>query len=614
MYRHAYRTRRFRYHSRIFMPEGFMPANFRLPMRAAMLAFLCVLAAGCVDADLRSDKQTPTTPEAEQWLRNGEYDRAAQAFLQIADANRDARDRYRLRAAEAYREEGNLDASAQALEGVQMRRLARDEQTRVDLLQAEIALAKHDSARASTLLTIADSDLPRPLRVRTLELRARTQVAAGDALASARTRAILDPLLDGKDRAQNENQIVGTLGQLDPNSLKQQSASMLPNDPLRPFIDQVLARNGLASPVANPNQPVGTLGEPNAPNGEGYRPAHVIALLLPVGGQLRGVALAIRDGFFAAMFSDTHMPRPEVRIYDSGSNDTDAVASYQRAVSEGADHVVGPLRRDAVSAVFAQKALPAPVLALNQPEHGEPAPAGSVAFALTPDAEAAQVAQHMIDRGITHASVIVATSDWAERAAAAFRTQFEGQHGVIVGEARLHDGEINSAASIRQAIGALPNSEDSGVFISMLPQQARLLLPQLRLVNQASRVFATSHIFSGVVNAGLDHDLDGLEFCDAPWLFDATAGLPRHSDIAASLDSARGTGARLFAMGLDAYSLVPYLEWLGTHHDSYLPGATGQLTTDAGGRVQRILVWARFQDGVAQPLNGGLQMNSVPAQ
>ncbi len=48
------------------------------------------------------------------------------------------------------------------------------------------------------------------------------------------------------------------------------------------------------------------------------------------------------------------------------------------------------------------------------------------------------------------------------------------------------------------------------------------------------------------------------------------------------------------------------------HHDSYLPGATGQLTTDANGRVQRVLVWARFQDGVAQPINGSLQMSAAP--
>ena len=590
-----------------------MPANLRPTLRAAALALLCVLAAGCVEPGaLRGDAPAAAGADAEQAFRNGDYDRAGQAFLDLADANREQRDHYRLRAAESYREEGNLKAAAAALDGVQMNRLARGEQARVDLLQAEVAISRHDNARALTLLTIPETDLPRPLQLRALELRARAQASAGDALAGARTRATLDAMLEGKDRAQNESLIVNTLSQLDANTLRQQLASMLPNDPLRPFADRALSAGGLAAPTANPNQPVGTLGEPNAPNGEGFHPAHVIALLLPVGGQVRGVAAPIRDGFFAALFADAHMPRPEVRVYDSGNNEADAVAAYQRAVSEGADRVVGPLRREAVSAVFAQASLPVPVLALNQPEHGEAAPAGSAAFGLIPDAEGAQVAQRMIERGITRVVVIVATTDWAERAATAFRTQFESQHGTIVGLARLRENDVNFSKIIQQAIGGMPAAPDTGVFISMLPQQARLLVPQLKVVNQAERVFATSHVFSGVLNAGMDHDLDGVEFCDAPWLFDAVLGLPRHSDIAASLDTARGAGARLFAFGLDAYALVPYLAWLGQHHDSYVPGATGQLTIDINGRVQRSLAWARFQDGVAQPVGGSLQMGAAP--
>jgi outer membrane PBP1 activator LpoA protein len=403
----------------------------------------------------------------------------------------------------------------------------------------------------------------------------------------------------------------------------------------KPRSSQRWLRSGqaLAQTIATPGQQVGTLAAgQNTVNGEGYRAAHVVALLLPVEGQLKGVAQPIRDGVFAAYFSDAHMPRPELRVYDSGNSAADAVAAYQRAVSEGADRVVGPLLRDAVSAVFAQPSLAAPVVALNQPEHGEAPPPGSVAFGLVPDTEGAQAAQHMIERGITRAAIITATDDWAERAAAAFRAQFESQHGTVLGEARLRDGDVNFAAMIRQALGGLPASNgapplpgaaaaqtdtgapsDSGVFISMRPQQARLLLPQLKLAGySATPVFASSHVFGGNVNPGMDRDLDGVEFCDAPWLFDAVLGLPRYSDVANSLDSARGAGARLFAMGLDAYTLVSYSDWLNGHRDSYLPGATGQLTADGAGHVQRLLIWARFADGVAAPVNGSLQMSAAP--
>jgi len=146
----------------------------------------------------------------------------------------------------------------------------------------------------------------------------------------------------------------------------------------------------------------------------------------------------------------------------------------------------------------------------------------------------------------------------------------------------------------------------------MRPQQARLLLPQLRLAGYANvPVFATSHIFSGNNNPGMDRDLDGVEFCDAPWLFDAVPSLPKRSEVVRSLDSARGAGGRLFAMGMDAYALLPYMDWLAQRPDSYLAGATGQLAEDNLGRVQRLLTWARFDNGTPHPVNG-LQMSTAP--
>jgi outer membrane PBP1 activator LpoA protein len=379
-----------------------------------------------------------------------------------------------------------------------------------------------------------------------------------------------------------------------------------------------------------PNQPVGTL-LPDQAQREGYRPAHFVALLLPTEGNLKAVSQAVRDGFFAAYFADKNAQRASVRVYDSGGTAAEASAAYAKATADGADRIVGPLTREAVSAVFAQGRTSVPVLALNQPEHGEAAPSGSAAFGLAPDNEAAQAAEHMLERGIRRAVVITATDDWAERAALAFRAQFESRNGQVLSEARLTDGEVNFSTLLRQTMAgvaptknapnlpgaiapptASPQESDVGVFISMRPQQARLLMPQLKLAGyNGLPVFGTSHIYAGDYNPGLDRDLDGVEFCDAPWLFDAALGLPKHSEIARTLDSARGAGARLFAMGLDAYALLPYLEWLSTHHDAYLPGATGQLAEDNQGRIQRLLVWAQFENGAAHPINGSLTVGAV---
>jgi hypothetical protein len=78
------------------------------------------------------------------------------------------------------------------------------------------------------------------------------------------------------------------------------------------------------------------------------------------------------------------------------------------------------------------------------------------------------------------------------------------------------------------------------------------------------------------------------------------------------LPAARGATAQLFAFGMDAWNLVPYLDWLRNHPGSYLPGASGQLAGDTFGHVNRVLTWLKFQDGVARPMNGTLQMDNAP--
>jgi outer membrane PBP1 activator LpoA protein len=133
-----------------------------------------------------------------------------------------------------------------------------------------------------------------------------------------------------------------------------------------------------------------------------------------------------------------------------------------------------------------------------------------------------------------------------------------------------------------------------------------LLVPQLKIASVAAPVFATSHVYSGDANPGLDRDLDGVEFCDAPWLFGPVPGRPDRATISRQIASANGVGARLFAFGMDAYALLPYMDWLIAHPDAYLDGATGQLTADSFGRVHRLIGWARFSNGIARPAEGAL--------
>ncbi len=599
--------------------------------RAAGVALLISLAlSACVPPTAtRSPAEIAASQQADALVQQGKFEDAAQAYLALAKTSASP-DHYRLLAAEAYRQEGQLDRAAPFANDIRRQRLTGDEPSRLDLLQAELALKQHDANRALQLTTQPNISVPPALQLRLLELRSQAMQETGDFWGAARSRVEMDSRLTGLDQTQNRKQVVALLVKLGAEPLKQRASAMQQGDRMLPWVNEALTQLGVAVAHQQPalEQEVGTMMPGEGANvREGYKMPARVALLLPATGNLAAASSAIREGFFAAYAdaSRNHAPRPLVRVYDSGGTPATAIKAYQQAVSDGAQLVIGPLTRGEVSALFGLSDLPVALLALNHPDDKSLPANGVSEFGLLPETEGAQAADHMVERGTLTAYLIVSNDDFAQRAATAFKAEMEARGGKVAGMGNLPATGVNYAPTIT-GLGMPTDGNDAstpaseaggasttGVFISMRPQQARLLLPQLKLARVNLPVFGTSHIYAGVDDAGANRDLEGVEFCDAPWLFDVQPGLPNHGDIAAQLPTARGTSARLFAFGMDAWSLAPYVDWLRAHPGSYLPGASGQLTADQFGRVRRVLVWAKFQDGLARPLNGSLQMDSAPA-
>ncbi|AGG90347.1 putative lipoprotein [Rhodanobacter denitrificans] len=615
----------------------------RLSRVAAIALLFSLVLAACVPANTpRSPAELAAAQSAEALSRQGQFDQAAQAWLALAAQSRGHADSYRLLAAEAWREEGRLERVAPVLAEIKRQRLSGDEPLRFDLLQAELALDRHDAATALRLTTQPNVAVPPALQLRLLEWRARAMAASGDRWGAARTRVQMDGQLSGYDHTQNRQQILDLLGRVGVESLKQRAAAMQRGDRMLPWVNEALNQLGVAvaQPPPDLQQPVGTLLPGAGANvREGYKAPSQVALLLPSDGNYAAASTAIREGFFAAYLDAgrNHAPRPSVRVYDSQGTADGAVKAYQQAVSDGARLVVGPLTRGEVAGVFSQARLPVPLLALNHPDDKQ-LPAGDASeFGLLPETEGAQAADHMVERGLRRVYAMVSTDDFAQRAAGAFKAELAARGGELAGTVTLPPGvtsyadliaglklptgtnappaaAVEPATAGTTAAAALSGAvSDAGIFISMRPEQARLLLPQLRIAQVNLPVIATSHVYAGSDDVAANRDLDGVEFCDAPWLFDAQPGLPNRDGIAARLPAARGGAARLFAFGMDAWNLVPYLEWLRAHPGSYVPGASGQLAADQFGRVRRVLIWAQFQNGLARPLGGSLQLDDAPS-
>ncbi|QWT20215.1 penicillin-binding protein activator [Bacillus sp. NP157] len=588
-------------------------------MRSIRATALCILTsaalAGCVtQGGSRPETNSPSgeaTQAAQALYTRGQFDQAAQAYLGLAQQDPEHRDYYKLLAGEAYRQEGALDRAAPAIADIRRSHLEGEDALRFDALRAEIALKNNDATTALSLTGKPAQRVSAQIDQRLAELRARAQAAAGDPWSAAQTRVELDSQLRGIDREQNRREILTLLTGMGGAGLSQRGDALQASDPMRPWVTEAQAQLGTVNRgPAQLDQAVGTVTGAQGVR-EGYKVPGKVALLLPLSGPLAGAGAAIRDGFFTHYIDSAHAnaPRPDVVVYDAGNDAAHAVAAYDKAVAEGAKFVVGPLNREGVSAIFAKGALPAPMLTLNYPSDGKSLPpAGANEFGLLPETEGAQVADHMADKGMKTAIVIVSTDDFARRAGNAFKAEWQARGGTIANQATLDANSIDFSSQLSEPTDADPAT--NGVFISMKPQQARLLLPQLRLAKDNLPVFATSHVYSGGDDATADRDLEGVEFCDAPWLFDAQPGLPRRADLAASLPATKGVAARLFAFGMDAWGLVPYIDWMRGHAGSYLPGATGQLVADEFGRVRRVLIWARFTDGVAHPVAGSLELEA----
>jgi outer membrane PBP1 activator LpoA protein len=600
--------------------KGFLMRLKRLSRAAAIgryFSFALILSFALSSCAPTNVRRSPADAAAEQnavaLANQGQFDQAAQAYLALADQSSGNPDHYRLLAAEAWRQEGQIQRAAPTLALIKRNQLTGNEPLRLDLLRAELALSQHDTATALQLTAQINVTIPPEFQLRLLELRARAMADSGDFWGAARTRVQMDDQLSGIDHSENRKQILSLLTKVGVEPLKQRAAAMKPTDRMLTWVDEALTQLGVAVARSQPSlqQPVGTM-LPGADSNvrEGYKVPQQIALLLPGDGNFAVASESVREGFFAAYIDagHNHAPRPSVRVYNSHGTADGAVKGYQQAVTDGAQLVVGPLTRGEVAAVFSQKNLPVPLLALNHPDNKQLPDNDTSEFGLLPETEGAQAADHMTGLGLRHAYILVSGDDFAQRAASAFKAEFAARGGTVV--------SMNTLTTFTSALAGISfdnSASDAGIFISMRPAQARLLVPQLAVANVQLPIFATSHIYDGTDDAGANRDLEGVEFSDAPWLFNAQPGLPNHDDIAAQLPAAQGSAARLFAFGMDAWNLVPYLDWLRAHPGSYLPGASGQLTADQFGRVRRVLIWAKFQDGLARPIGGSLQMDDVPA-
>ncbi len=334
----------------------------------------------------------------------------------------------------------------------------------------------------------------------------------------------------------------------------------------------------------------------------GYAAGDQVTAILPGKGPVADVADALREGLRAAHGADDTAAKPTLTFIASEQPNKIADA-HAAAVSAGATQVIGPLLKPAVDALATGPALKVPTLALNQATGVAKAAGNLYQFALAPETEAVEAANQAKAMGFTRALMLAPAGEAGQRRADAFRRQWDKLGATLVGQASF-DPATADAAKTLNALWSQGKAEF--LFLAVDADQARKIYPPIRDGANALPVIATSAVYSGATDAARDKALVGLYFVDLPWVLgvgQANDPVARASLKGKSAALATPLGLRLYAMGIDAYRLVPRLAVLAKNPTATFPGATGTLSLDSFGRVQRQLTLAQFTATGPQPVS-----------
>lgn len=611
---------------------------------ALLLVLLTVVITGC-----ESVPQIGTRPSATQQdpaatrIAAGDHAGAARVYLQrAAQANNPVeRDRLSLLAVEQLLLAEDFVQARQLHDSIAAAQLAAAERDRYTLNAAGLALAAQKTGETLRLLDGLPPDGPHAAR--SLELRAQALHLEGRYAESAVQRNRLDALLsDPNARLRNQQHLWDTLNSLTDAELQALRTAPAP-DPLSGWMELAeLTRLYLQQPEVlaevTPHWQQRYPGHPASGRFLDYLletmrtaeqpPAHV-AVLLPLSGRLASAAGAIRDGLLAAYYDTPEGRfRPRLSLYDSGDSTTSALAAYDDAVTAGAEFVIGPLRKSSVEALAARLPLQAPVLALNQAPDTDQVNPLLYQFGLAPEDEAREVARLAWRSGHDRAVALLPDTNWGRRVATAFNAEWEllggtlaesayfdpakADHGNVIKAVLNLDG---SAARHQQLVRQLGRKvafeprrrQDADfVFLAAAPRQARLIKPQLDFYRATGLpVYSTSRVFTGKLDPSRDSDMNGIVFCDTPWTLEQRAGWSHLQDSIGDLWPDHAVRyARLYALGIDAYRLLPYLNQLDSGALTTYHGVTGNLSLSDDGRVNRSLRCAAFSAGQPVLLDG----------
>lgn len=601
----------------------------------ALIALYQLLLIGCTVEPAKPKLPEVTTPEQE----------LAQLYQLAIKSKSPDSERYRIRAATLLLQLNRLAEAETILLDISPRKLSQDLVALYAITNARLANLRFQGDKALTILQkyndlLLQQDMP--LQIQVAQVRAEAFALTENPLDSAKELISIAPLLAGPGALLNKEAIWSTLMTASTKELSYRLASSGQSDVAGWLQLAALTKNNQDDLSRQldalndwlnrwPNHPAAL----NLPDELTLlstmvmeRPQH-ITLMLPLKGKNGVAGRAIRDGFLSAYYAAQGMrsQTPRIDIIDTAGTDN-FLALYDDAIAQGSELIIGPLQKKHVHQLAVQPDLIVPTLALNYQANGQDSIPENTPnlyqFGLSAEDEARQVARKAWQQGFSNSLVLTPNSDWGKRIAHAFADEWFQLTGLVLETQHFSDEKsysnaikellnIDESERRAQRLQSLTNTkveftprrrnDMDFIFIAATPKQARQIKPTLAFHFAGNvPVYATSHIFSGTTSPLLDRDLDGIIFCESPWML-GYRNNPLKKQIRQIWPATADRLGRLYALGIDAYRLFPRIKQLSVISNSKLDGATGSLALDDRGRVIRTLNWAQIRHGKIRKLN-----------
>ncbi len=562
----------------------------------------------------------------------------ASEFLTLAEQGSPAESAdYRLKAAEALIRSGRHRPALRLLESLDLEALPPLFSARRELLRARVAIRDNRPETAFKLLAGLDDQpgMGPQFHEQLWQQRARTNLLLDRPLEAIRALIARERYLTRSgDLIRNQRQIWTLLNRVPSHQLSQTMQSV-PEQELLGWIELALAHTEhghdsfrLGQEIRrwqsmHPGHSANRLLQNRATvlSGPSVIQPRQIALLLPLTSEFGRAAQAVHDGFIAAHGANGDPDKPRIKVYDIGPEAELSPVYYRLAVQEGADLLVGPLGKQAVTVLVAAESISVPTLLLGSADNTDSLPVNVFQFDLSPEQEAAQTALRAYLDGHRTTAVLFPETSWGERVHGAFSRRWQELGGVVVESRSYVEDRTDYSVPIREVLNIDASEARKRVlsgllrtklqfqprrrrdvdflFLAARTATARLLKPQINFFHAHDLpVYSTSHVYAGAPDPVNDADLNGIVFGDMPWMLvsDGFIGNLRRR-IQGPWPYAQTALDRLYALGMDTYAIIPSLVRLREDPELLIEGVTARLGMDRNGRVTRQLSWARFDDG-----------------